>query len=334
VSEVGVGVVASGVAKAKAEHLTISGHDGGTGASSWTGVKHGGLPWELGLAETQQTLVLNDLRSRVTLQTDGQLKTGRDVVVAALLGAEEFGFSTAPLVALGCIMMPKCHLNTCPVGIATQDEELRRKFAGQPEHVMNFFTLLAEEVRAIMAELGFRSVDEMVGLAGEVLEVDPSLLHYKTEGLDLTPLLTNASSLNPGVEVRQRIAQDHGLEGALDHDIIAAAGAILSKTSLEGIEPLVLEQMAISNTHRTVGAMLSHEIVKRFGGVGLGADDILTVPLRGHGGQSLGFGLMRGVTFSLEGDSNDYVGKSLSGGIVSVFPGDGGRGRGSRRRRD
>lgn len=312
VSEVGVGVVAAGVAKAKADHITISGGDGGTGAAAWTGVKGAGLPWELGLAEAQQTLVINDLRSRVRLQTDGQLKTGRDVIIAAMLGAEEFGFATAPLIALGCIMMRKCHLNTCPVGVATQDPLLRKKFTGKPEHVVNFFFLLAEEMREYMAELGVRSIDELVGRT-DLLEVDPAVLHYKSKGLDLSPLLTPASSLNPGAGIKRSKEQDHELGLALDNMLLEQA-----KPVFESGVPVKIEA-PISNLNRTVGTMLSYEISKRYGKQGL-PDDSIHIKLTGHGGQSLGFALAKGVFIDLEGDSNDYVGKGLSGGKIAVYP--------------
>jgi hypothetical protein len=246
VSEVGVGVVASGVAKAKADHITISGHDGGTGAAAWTGLKNCGLPWELGIAEAQQTLVLNNLRSRIRLQTDGQMKTGRDVVIAALLGAEEFGFATAPLIALGCIMMRKCHLNTCPVGIATQDEELRKKFEGKPEHVVNFFWMMAEEVRGYMAELGFRNMDEMIGRV-DMLEVEEKLLHYKSQGLDLSSLLTPATLYNPNAGVRHMELQDHALEHTLDMELVRQAEAALTDKT-----PVTIE-CDITNLDRSTG---------------------------------------------------------------------------------
>lgn len=312
VSEVGVGVVAAGVAKAKSDHITISGHDGGTGASSWTGVKNGGLPWELGLAEAQQTLVLNDLRSRVKLQTDGQLKTGRDVMIAALLGAEEFGFATGPLIALGCIMMRKCHLNTCPVGVATQDPELRKKFAGKPEHVVNFMFLLAEEVQDYMRRLGYRKLDDLIGRA-DLLKVNKDAMHYKSAKLDLSPLLINASTLNEKAGVIKQIEQDHAVHEALDMTLIEQA-----KPAIESGEPVVIETM-ITNLNRTAGATLSHEICKRYGENGL-PDGTIHIKMHGHGGQSLAFGLAKGVRIELEGDSNDYVGKALSGGEVSVYP--------------
>ncbi|CAI5714867.1 unnamed protein product [Peronospora effusa] len=312
VSEVGVGVVAAGVAKAKSDHITVSGHDGGTGASSWTGVKNGGLPWELGLAETQQTLVLNDLRSRVKLQTDGQLKTGRDVMVAALLGAEEYGFATGPLIALGCIMMRKCHLNTCPVGVATQDPELRKKFQGQPEHVVNFMFMLAEEVQDYMRRLGFRKLDDLIGRA-DLLKVNQNALHYKSRKLDLSPLLINASTLNEGAGVKKEIEQEHEVEKCIDMRLIAIA-----KDALENKTPVVIEDI-VTNLDRTLGATLSHEICKRYGEEGL-PDGTIHLKLKGHGGQSLAFGLAKGVRLDLQGDSNDYVGKALSGGEVSVYP--------------
>jgi glutamate synthase domain-containing protein 2 len=278
VSEVGVGIVAAGVAKAKADHVTISGGDGGTGAAAWTGIKGAGLPWELGLAEAQQTLVMNDLRSRVRLQTDGQLKTGRDVIIAACLGAEEFGFDTAPLIALGCIMMRKCHLNTCPVGVATQDPLLRKKFSGKPEHVINFFFLLAEEIREYMAELGVRSLDELVGRT-DLLEVDNSVLHYKNKGLDLAALLIPAQQLNPTAKIKKAIEQDHELYNALDKILIEKA-----KPALEDGVPVTIES-PVTNLNRTVGTMLSYEISKKFGAQGL-PDSIIHIKLTGHGGQS------------------------------------------------
>jgi len=312
VSEVGVGVVAAGVAKAKADHITISGGDGGTGAAAWTGVKGAGLPWELGIAEAQQTLVLNDLRSRVRLQTDGQLKTGRDVVIAALLGAEEFGFATAPLIALGCIMMRKCHLNTCPVGIATQDPLLRAKFSGKPESVVNFFFLLAEEVREYMASLGVRTMDEMVGRT-DLLEVNTAVLHEKNAGIDLSALLCPPSELNPSAGQTKSIQQDHLLHLALDNQLIEQARPALD----EGV-PVRID-CPVSNLDRTVGTMLSYHISKKFGANGL-PEDTIHIKLTGHGGQSLGFTLASGVFLELEGDSNDYVGKGLSGGKIAVYP--------------
>mmetsp|Transcript_27202 Transcript_27202/g.54311 ORF Transcript_27202/g.54311 Transcript_27202/m.54311 type:complete len:555 (+) Transcript_27202:2-1666(+) len=312
VSEVGIGVIAAGVAKAVADHIVVSGHDGGTGAAAWTGVKGCGLPWELGLAETQQTLVLNNLRDRVKLQTDGQLKTGRDVVIAGLLGAEEFGFATAPLVAMGCIMMRKCHLNTCPVGIATQDEELRKKFNGQPEHVMNYFFLLGEEIREIMSELGVRKFDDLIGQT-QLLEVNKAVQHYKSKNLDLSPLLTTAGELNPEARFVHSMNQDHGLDKALDNELIAGA-----MPALENKEKVVLESH-IHNENRTCGTMLSYEVSSRYGVEGL-PDDTIHIKLDGHGGQSLGFTLAKGIFLDLEGDANDYCGKGLSGGKIAVYP--------------
>ena len=312
VSEVGVGVVAAGVAKALSDHITISGHDGGTGAAAWTGLKGAGLPWELGLAETQQTLVLNGLRDRIKLQTDGQLKTGRDVAIACLLGAEEFGFATGPLIAMGCIMMRKCHLNTCPVGVATQDEELRKKFAGQPEHVMNYFFLMAEEIREIMAKLGYRKMEDMIGQT-QHLEVNKRGLHYKSRGLDLSPLLTPASELNPAAGIRNLNTQDHGLDKAKDNVLIEKA-----RDALENGTPVQFEE-EINNLNRTCGTMLSYEISKKYGKAGL-PDDTIQINMKGHAGQSFGFTLAKGVTMTVEGDANDYTGKGLSGGKIAVFP--------------
>ncbi|MFW6031407.1 MAG: glutamate synthase-related protein, partial [Myxococcota bacterium] len=312
VSEVGVGTVATGVSKAHADHILISGHDGGTGASPLTSIKHAGLPWELGLAETHQTLVLNDLRSRVVVQTDGQLKTGRDVVIAALLGAEEMGFSTAPLIALGCIMMRKCHLNTCPVGIATQDPELRKKFEGEAEHVVNYLFMVAEEARLLMASLGFRTVNEMVGRV-DALETSDAIVHWKSRGLDLTPILTPAAKPHEGVGVYCEIPQDHGLDKALDVRLIEECQPAIQKG-----EPVKLE-LPIVNTNRTVGTMLSHEIAKAWG-EDLLADGTVHIKLDGSAGQSFGAWLAQGVTLELEGDANDYVGKGLSGGRIVIYP--------------
>ncbi|MDX1383769.1 MAG: glutamate synthase-related protein, partial [Thermoanaerobaculia bacterium] len=312
VSEVGVGTVAAGVVKAHSDHVLISGHDGGTGASPLTSIKHAGLPWELGIAETHQTLVLNDLRSRVILQTDGQLKTGRDVVIATLLGAEEYGFATAPLIGLGCIMMRKCHLNTCPVGIATQDPELRAKFTGKPEHVVNYLFMVAEEARRLMAELGFRTINEMVGRA-DVLAIDDAVEHWKTDGLDLTALLTPATRKNDDTEVYCTKSQDHGLDRALDNQLIDLARASLDEGTPVRIETPIL------NTNRTVGTMLSHELMKARGEAGL-PDDTIHIKLTGSAGQSFGAFLAQGITLELEGDANDYVGKGLSGGHIVVYP--------------
>lgn len=314
VSEAGVGVIASGVVKGHADHVLISGHDGGTGASRWTGIKSAGLPWELGLAETHQTLVANDLRGRTVLQTDGQLKTGRDVAIAALLGAEEFGFSTAPLITLGCIMMRKCHKNTCPVGIATQDPVLREKFAGEPEHVINFFFMLAEEVREIMSELGFRSLNEMVGRS-DMLELDEDLVrnNEKLKNIDLSLLLRPAADIRPDAAQYCIQKQDHGLDLALDNKLIE-----LSNSALEKSIPVYAET-TICNVNRAVGTMLSHEVTKRHGIVGLPADTI-HIKFDGSAGQSFGAFVCPGITLELEGDSNDYVGKGLSGGKIIVYP--------------
>ena len=309
VSEVGVGTVAAGVSKARADHVTISGYEGGTGASPLTSLTHAGSPWEIGLAETQQTLVLNGLRGRIAVQVDGGLRTGRDVVIGALLGADEFGFSTAPLIAAGCIMMRKCHLNTCPVGIATQDPRLRAKFAGAPEHVINYFFFVAEEVRALMAQLGFRTFDEMVGQANR-LDMRRAIGHWKAQGVDLSRLLHQAEA-RPGVAIFNRERQDHGLEGALDKDLIAASAPALDKG-----EPVRLER-AIQNTNRTVGAMLSGEVAKKYGHAGL-PEGTISVAFTGTAGGSFGAFLARGVAFDLVGDANDYVGKGLSGGRVIV----------------
>lgn len=312
VSEVGVGIVASGVAKGKADHILISGHDGGTGASRWTGIKYAGLPWELGLAETHQTLVLNDLRGRVVVQTDGQLRTGRDLAIACLLGAEEYGFATAPLIALGCIMMRRCHLNTCPVGIATQDPELRKKFAGTPEHVINFFYYIANEMRAIMAKLGFRTVNEMVGRA-ECLRVRDDLRTDKTQNIDLSLLLTPAHKLRPGVATFNVRKQDHKLYVRLDNKLISESELTLDKGLPSRIE------CDIVNTDRAMGTSLSYHISKRFGEKGLPLDTV-HVNIKGSAGQSFGAFLAPGVTLELEGDANDYVGKGLSGGRLVVYP--------------
>jgi glutamate synthase (NADPH/NADH) len=302
------------VVKGHADHVLIAGHDGGTGASRWTGIKNAGLPWELGLAETHQTLVANDLRGRTVLQTDGQLKTGRDVAVAALLGAEEFGFSTAPLITLGCIMMRKCHKNTCPVGIATQDPVLREKFAGEPEHVINFFFMLAEEVREIMSGLGFRTVTEMIGRA-DMLELDREVVknNDKLENIDLSLLLRPAAEIRPGAAQYCVQKQDHGLDMALDQELIA-----LSKSALEKSLPVYIET-PICNVNRAVGTMLSHEVTKRYHLTGLPKDTI-HIKFTGSAGQSLGAFLCPGIMLELEGDSNDYVGKGLSGGKVVVYP--------------
>ncbi|MCC5888698.1 MAG: glutamate synthase large subunit [Gammaproteobacteria bacterium] len=311
-AEIGCGTVAAGVTKAKADHIVIAGHDGGTGASPLTSIKHAGLPWELGLAETHQTLVSNNLRSRVVLQTDGQLKTGRDVAIAALLGAEEFGFATAPLVVLGCIMMRKCHLNTCPVGVATQDPELRAKFRGQPEHVVNYFFMLAKELRQIMAELGFRTLNEMVGRT-DCLEANMAVAHWKAKGLDLTPLLTPAREPEDFLGRYAQHPQDHELGLALDNKLIELAEPALARGEKVRIE------LPVVNTNRVVGGTLSHTIIKRVGPDML-PDDTIHLRLTGSAGQSLGAWLAKGVTIEVEGDANDFVGKGLSGGRVVIYP--------------
>ncbi|MBT2425694.1 glutamate synthase large subunit [Streptomyces sp. ISL-112] len=316
VSEVGVGTVAAGVSKAHADVVLISGHDGGTGASPLTSLKHAGGPWELGLAETQQTLLLNGLRDRIVVQTDGQLKTGRDVVIAALLGAEEFGFATAPLVVSGCVMMRVCHLDTCPVGIATQNPVLRDRFSGKAEYVVNFFEFIAEEVREILAELGFRTIEEAVGHA-ELLDTDRAVTHWKTQGLDLAPLFY-VPELPEGAVRHRIVEQDHGLTKALDNQLIKLAADALGAESPEAAQP-VRAQVAIRNINRTVGTMLGHEVTKKFGGAGL-PEDTIDITFTGSAGQSFGAFLPRGVTLRLEGDANDYVGKGLSGGRVIVRP--------------
>ncbi len=309
VSEVGVGTVAAGVSKARADHVTISGYEGGTGASPLTSLTHAGSPWEIGLAETQQTLLLNNLRSRICVQTDGGLRTGRDVAVAALLGADEFGFATAPLIAAGCIMMRKCHLNTCPVGVATQDPVLRARFTGQPEHVINYFFYVAEELREIMAQMGFCTVGEMVGKVDR-LDMRSAIDHWKADGVDLSRILHQVP-IGDSPSLNWSATQDHGLEGALDNDLIAAA-----KDALDKREPVRLERSVI-NVNRTVGAMLSGEVARRYGHAGL-PDNTIHVTLTGVAGQSFGAWLAHGVTLDLTGDANDYVGKGLSGGRVIV----------------
>jgi glutamate synthase domain-containing protein 2/glutamate synthase domain-containing protein 3 len=311
VAEAGVGTVAAGVAKAHADVVLISGDSGGTGASPLSSIKHAGIPWELGLAETQQVLLLNDLRSRIRVQTDGKLQTGRDVVIAALLGAEEFGFATTPLIAMGCVMMRKCHLNTCSVGIATQDPVLRKQFQGQPEHVINFFFFLAEQVRQYMAELGFRSFNEMVGRV-DMLDVEPALDHWKARGLDFSAILYSPPV--PSRVARRCVqAQDHGLEDALDHKILQAA-----RVAIDTLTPVEIS-LPVRNVHRTVGTMLSGEIARAYGSAGL-PDDTIRIHLTGSAGQSLGAFLANGVTVTLEGEANDYVGKGLSGGRLVVYP--------------
>ena len=311
VSEVGVGTVAAGVSKARADHVTISGFEGGTGASPLTSIKHAGSPWEIGLAETHQTLVLNRLRGRIAVQVDGGLRTGRDVVIGALLGADEFGFSTAPLIAAGCLMMRKCHLNTCPVGIATQDARLRAKFNGQPEHVINYFFFVAEEVRELLAAMGFKSLQELIGQSN-ALDKDRAIGHWKAQGLDFTKLFHRPKA-GKGVAIYNSERQDHGLEEVLDRKLIKIA-----KPALEGKKPVKAE-LEINNTNRTTGAMLSGELAKRYGHDGL-AEDTIWLTLTGTAGQSFGAWCANGITLDLVGEGNDYVGKGLSGGKLIVRP--------------
>jgi glutamate synthase (NADPH/NADH) large chain/glutamate synthase (ferredoxin) len=310
VSEVGVGTVAAGVAKCKADHVVIAGHDGGTGASPWSSIKHAGSPWEIGLAETQQTLVLNGLRGRIRVQTDGQMKTGRDVAIGALLGADEFGFATAPLVVEGCIMMRKCHLNTCPVGVATQDPLLRKKFAGKPEHVVNYFFFIAEEVRHIMAQLGIAKFDDMIGRS-DLLDMKKGVEHWKARGLDFSRLLAQPP-VPAGTPLFHVATQDHGLEKALDKVLIEKSRAAIDKG-----EKVQFMEVA-RNVNRSVGAMLSGALTQvRPEGL---PDDTLRIQLEGTGGQSFGAFLAKGITLYLIGDANDYTGKGLSGGRVVVRP--------------
>ena len=309
VAEVGVGTVAAGVSKAHADVVLISGHDGGTGASPLTSLKHAGAPWELGLAETQQTLLLNGLRDRIVVQTDGQLKTGRDVVIAALLGAEEYGFATAPLVVSGCIMMRVCHLDTCPVGVATQNPELRKNFSGKPEFVETFFEYIAEEVREILAQLGFKTMQEAIGHV-EYLDTRRAIDHWKASGLDLAPLLVRPDVVSP---LHNTIKQDHGLDKALDNELIALAAPALEKGESVKID------LPVRNVNRTVGTMLGAEVTRRYGVEGLPSGTI-DVVLHGSAGQSLGAFIPSGVSIRLYGDSNDYVGKGISGGRVVVRP--------------
>ncbi len=311
VSETGVGTVAAGVAKAKSDHIVIAGHDGGTGASPLSSIKHAGTPWELGLAETQQTLVLNQLRGRVIVQADGQMKTGRDVLIGALLGADEFGFATAPLVVEGCIMMRKCHLNTCPVGVATQDPELRKRFTGQPEHVVNFFFFIAEEVREYMAQIGIRKFDDLIGRS-DLLDMKAGIDHWKARGLDFSKIFYQPK-VDSTVSRHHNETQEHGLERALDNKLIE-----LAKPALEQGEKVVIET-PITNTNRTVGTMLSNQVASRYGSVGL-PDNTITVQLNGTAGQSFAAFLAHGITFELEGEGNDYVGKGLCGGRIVIKP--------------
>jgi glutamate synthase (ferredoxin) len=312
VSEVGVGTIAAGVAKAHADVVLISGHDGGTGASPLSSIKHAGLPWELGLAETHQTLVLNKLRSRIYVETDGQLKTGRDVAIAALLGAEEFGFATAPLVAMGCIMMRVCHLNTCPVGVATQDPRLRKHFMGKPEHVVNFLRFIAQEMREIMAQLGFRTLNEMVGRT-DVLEPKKAVDHWKARGLDFSKILYQPE-VEPEVGRYRQIDQDHGLEKSLDMTKLLA----LCKPAIERGER-VRAALPITNVHRVVGTITGNEVTRKWGANGL-PDDTIHVKFNGSAGQSFGAFVPKGMTLELEGDANDYFGKGLSGGRLILYP--------------
>jgi glutamate synthase (NADPH/NADH) large chain len=309
VAEVGVGTVAAGVSKAHADVVLISGHDGGTGASPLTSLKHAGAPWELGLAETQQTLLLNGLRDRIVVQVDGQMKTGRDVLIAALLGAEEFGFATAPLVVSGCVMMRVCHLDTCPVGVATQNPELRKKFTGKPEFVETFFEYIAEEVRQLLAQLGFRKLEDAIGQV-EMLDTKAATDHWKASGLDLSPILKAPAGNG---DRKNTTTQDHGLSGALDNELIK-----LSKDALENAKSVRLE-IPVRNVNRTVGAMLGSEITRKFGGAGLPADTI-DITFHGSAGQSFGAFIPSGLTLRLYGDSNDYVAKGLSGGRVIIRP--------------
>jgi len=311
VSEVGVGTVAAGVAKAKSDHVTISGYEGGTGASPLTSIKHAGSPWEIGISETHQTLVLNKLRNRISVQVDGGLRTGRDVIIGALLGADEFGFSTAPLIASGCIMMRKCHLNTCPVGIATQDPELRKRFTGAPEHVVNYFFFVAEEVRKYMAEMGFKTFNEMIGQS-QMLDKKDVISQWKAKGIDLSKIL-----YKPEIEVNEKLynceVQDHNLSSVLDVDLIKE-----SKNALDKQEPVFIEKI-ITNVDRTTGAMLSNQIAKKYGHKGL-PEDTIHIKFLGTSGQSFGAFVSHGVTMELVGEANDYVGKGLSGGKLIIYP--------------
>ncbi|MGI8623242.1 MAG: glutamate synthase-related protein, partial [Solirubrobacteraceae bacterium] len=311
VAEVGVGTVAAGVAKAGADHILISGHDGGTGASPQSSIQSAGVPWEIGLAETQQTLVLNDLRSRVWVQSDGQMKTGRDVAVAALLGADEVGFSTAPLIAEGCVMMRGCHLNTCPVGVATQDPELRRRFTGLPEHVVNYFIFVAEELRGIMARLGVRTYDELVGRV-DLLETVPAVDHWKARDVSLSAVLTQLD-VPAGTPLSRTMPQPSPLVGALDYELIAhCRDAVDHRWPVSG-------EFRIRNVNRTVGGILSHAVTKVWGADGL-PEGCVKLAFTGSAGQSFGAWLAPGLELTLIGDANDYAGKGLSGGVVTVHP--------------
>ena len=314
VAEVGVGTVAAGVAKAGADHVLISGHDGGTGAAPLSSILHAGIPWEIGLAETQQTLMRNDLRSRIWVQTDGQLKTGRDVVIAALLGADEMGFATAPLIATGCVMMRACHLNTCPVGIATQDPELRKKFAGKPEHVVNFFFFVAEEARRIMAQLGIARFDDLVGRV-DLLDVDTALAQWRERGVDLSAILARHRA--PTGRGRRTEAQPPALDDALDWQLIEAARHAID----DGVP--VEAEFAVANRNRTVGGLLSHAVTTRATARPACPTGTIRFTLRGSAGQSFGAWLAPGIELTLVGDANDYVGKGLSGGVLSLRPPEG-----------
>ncbi|HET9472547.1 MAG TPA: glutamate synthase-related protein, partial [Steroidobacteraceae bacterium] len=312
VAEVGVGTIAAGVAKAHADVVLISGHDGGTGASPLTSLTHAGLPWELGLAETHQTLVINNLRSRIVVETDGQLKTGRDVAIAALLGAEEFGFATAPLVTIGCIMMRVCHLNTCPAGVATQDPRLREKFTGKPEHAVNFMRFIAQHLREIMAQLGFRRLEDMVGRV-DMLEPRAAIDHWKAKGFDFSNILY-APDAGPEIGRVQSIAQDHGLDKSLDETRLLN----ICRPAIERGEKVSAE-LEVRNVNRVVGTITGSEVTKRHGAGGL-PDDTIQIRFKGSAGQSFGAFMPRGMSFALEGDANDYFGKGLSGGKLAVFP--------------
>ncbi|HAM70646.1 MAG TPA: glutamate synthase subunit alpha, partial [Verrucomicrobiales bacterium] len=312
VSEVGVGTIAAGVAKAHADVVLISGFDGGTGASPQTSIKHAGIPWELGLAEAHQTLVLNNLRSRIAVETDGQLKTGRDVVIAAMLGAEEFGFATAPLVALGCIMMRVCHLNTCPVGVATQDPELRKRFTGDPQHAVNFMRFIASEVREIMAQLGFRKLTDMVGRT-DLLEARKAVEHWKAKGLDFSSILYRPP-VGPDIGRFCQMPQDHGLDKSLDLSVLLDRCA----PAIERGEKVTID-VPIRNVNRVVGTIVGNEVTRRHGAAGL-PEDTISLRFKGSAGQSFGAFVPKGMTLSLEGDANDYFGKGLSGGRLILFP--------------
>jgi len=311
VSEVGVGTVAAGVSKAHADHVTISGYDGGTGASPLTSIKHAGSPWEIGLSETHQTLVLNQLRGRISVQVDGGIRTGRDVVVGALLGADEFGFATAPLIVEGCVMMRKCHLNTCPVGVATQDPELRKRFTGKPEHVINYFFFVAEEVRLLMAKLGYRNFNDMIGQV-QRLDMRKAIDHWKAQGLDYTRILTKPD-VDESVSIYNTETQDHGLDKAIDHELIKQAAPALEKGEAVKID------IDIHNYNRTFGTMLSGRVAENYGFKGL-PDDTIYVKANGTAGQSFGAWAAKGLTLELEGEGNDYVGKGLSGGRLVIYP--------------